>query len=100
MLILSWLFRKVLCTINIAHLRARWDDDGIHCLDCTFFKSRFEHIADLYKQEGLEIYNASWISTLTVFPKSDKLNRSGFTHKRGKNGRTKSTSRAAAYAAA
>ena len=48
---------------------------------------RFEQIADLYKEQGLERYNASRISKLKAFPKSDKLNRSGITHKRGKNGR-------------
>jgi len=53
---------------------------------------QFEQIADIYKREGLEIYNASRISTLKAFPKSDKLNRSGITHKRGKNGRPKTRS--------
>lgn len=62
---------------------------------------KFKLVARMYKKEGLEIYNASERSTLTAFPLSKKLNRSGLTHKRGKNDRqTRSNSRAAANAAA
>ena len=37
---------------------------------------QFENIAGLYEKEVLEIYNASRISTIKAFPKSDKLHRS------------------------
>jgi hypothetical protein len=35
------------CTTGICHLRCMWDDDGITCIDCGHFKSKYEHLADL-----------------------------------------------------
>ena len=62
---------------------------------------QFEQIAKMCKKEGLEIYNASRISKLKAFPKSDKLNSEGITHKRGKNAkRTRSNTGASASVSA
>ena len=61
---------------------------------------QFEEIAKMYEKEGLQIYNASERSTLKAFPLSKKLNRSGLTHKRGKNARSRQSSRPNSRAAA
>ena len=45
------MFRKILCKIGI-HLRTKWNDEGITCIDCGFFKDRFEHQADLHAGGG------------------------------------------------
>lgn len=40
---------KILCfiTLKSVHLRCKTDDHGITCIDCGYFKSKYEHIADL-----------------------------------------------------
>ncbi len=40
------------CATGLYHMRVEWRDDGIHCLDCDFFKSKAEHMADLYAGMG------------------------------------------------
>lgn len=45
------LFRRLLCVFSI-HLHAVWGDKGITCDDCGFFKSKYEHQADLHVGGG------------------------------------------------
>ena len=47
-----WILRKIGCITRLYHLRTKWDDKGIHCVDCTFFKSKGEHQADLHAGGG------------------------------------------------
>lgn len=42
---------KILCFIGV-HTRCTISDEGISCLDCTFHKTRYEHIADLHAGGG------------------------------------------------
>ncbi len=39
----------LICHISFKtiHLRAEKRDDGFHCVDCGFFKSKHEHLADM-----------------------------------------------------
>ena len=45
---MQWLY-KLICLLSFKtiHLRCRYEEDGIHCVDCGFFKSRAEHLADM-----------------------------------------------------
>lgn len=45
------ILRRFLCTIHI-HRRCLWKSDGIHCVDCGWFKSKSEHQADLHAGGG------------------------------------------------
>ena len=39
-------------SFKIVHLRTSWDDDGIHCIDCGYFKDKYTHMADLHAGGG------------------------------------------------
>lgn len=32
--------------------RVVWEEDGLHCVDCDFFKSKAEHMVDLHAGGG------------------------------------------------
>lgn len=49
---LSRLIRWLGCTTGCYHLRCIWDDDGIHCVDCGHFRSKYEYMADLHGGGG------------------------------------------------
>jgi len=40
------------CKTGLYHLRTTKDDDGIHCVDCPFFVSKSQHLADLHAGGG------------------------------------------------
>ncbi|KKN85771.1 hypothetical protein LCGC14_0275770 [marine sediment metagenome] len=40
------------CSTGLYHVRCEWKHDGIHCVDCGNFKSKYEHMADLYAGGG------------------------------------------------
>ena len=44
--------RWVGCSTGLYHRRCKWKHDGIHCVDCGHFKSKFEHMADLQAGGG------------------------------------------------
>ena len=44
--------RWIGCKTGLFHLRCLWLDDGIHCVDCGYFKSKAEHLADLHAGGG------------------------------------------------
>ncbi len=39
-------------TFGLVHLRTKWGEEGITCIDCGYFKSKFEHTADLHAGGG------------------------------------------------
>lgn len=39
-------------TFGTIHIRAEWKDDGIHCVDCGFFKDKATHMADMHAGGG------------------------------------------------
>lgn len=43
----SWLY-KLICwgSFKTIHLRTKWDDKGITCIDCGHFKDKATYIAD------------------------------------------------------
>lgn len=45
------MIQKILCKIGI-HRRCKYDEEGITCLDCGYFKSKYEHQADLHAGGG------------------------------------------------
>lgn len=47
-------FYKLICKLSFGtiHLRCSWEDDGIHCIDCGYFKSKEQHLADLHSGGG------------------------------------------------
>ncbi len=44
--------RWIGCTTGCYHLRCLWTDEGIHCVDRGYFKSKAEHQADLHAGGG------------------------------------------------
>ena len=45
---------KAVCVLSFktVHLRTVWEEDGIHCVDCGFFKDKAEHQADMHAGGG------------------------------------------------
>lgn len=48
------LLRKAVCyaSLRTIHLKTQKLEDGFHCVDCGFFKSKEEHMADLHAGGG------------------------------------------------
>jgi hypothetical protein len=40
------------CKTGLYHLRCKWDDKGITCVDCGYHKTKYEHLADLHAGGG------------------------------------------------
>jgi len=40
------------CKTGLRHARCLWKSDGIHCVDCGYFKSWAEHMADMHAGGG------------------------------------------------
>jgi len=47
-----YLFRKALCFTGLIHLHWVWDEEGIRCEDCGYFKPKATHLADLHAGGG------------------------------------------------
>ena len=45
------MFRRLLCKLGI-HTRCIWLTEGYRCVDCNYFKSKAEHMADLHAGGG------------------------------------------------
>ena len=41
------MIQSILCYFNICHVVIK-DDEGIHCIHCGYFKSRYEIMADYH----------------------------------------------------